>query len=92
MTQKEMLDNANKNLRPCPFCGEKAILFRIPENTKEEMEQHPNWYWRDAGMYVVGCRTNMCIANFNNKSIIFSSPETAAKAWNTRKYGIACIS
>jgi hypothetical protein len=59
-------------------------LFRIPENTPKETEQHPNWLWRDAGMYVVGCDTDMCIANYNNKAIVFSSIESARKAWNRR--------
>jgi hypothetical protein len=70
-------------LKPCPFCGGEAVLFRIPENTKEEMEQHPNWYWRYSGSCVIGCRTNMCVANFN-RSIIYFSQEMAVEAWNRR--------
>lgn len=30
-------------LKRCPFCGGEADVFRIPENTPEEMATHPDW-------------------------------------------------
>lgn len=60
-------------LRPCPFCGGEAKVIKIPEEL--------NW----AGNYVVGCDDNsMCMGNINHFTMVFSTPETAAKAWNRR--------
>ena len=75
-------------LKPCPFCGRHGDLFQIPENNKEENERHPNWSWRDPGMWLVGCWTPECFGNINHKTMVFISPEDAAEKWNERSDGI----
>ena len=60
-------------LKPCPFCGKKARVEKIPEGL--------NW----SGLYVVGCdRDDLCMGNINHFTMIFCTPETAAEAWNRR--------
>lgn len=61
-------------LLPCPFCGSEAITFQIPD---ESPYRHP-------GLWVVGCETEDCFGNYNHVTMVFSSEETAAEAWNTR--------
>ena len=71
-------------LKPCPFCGGEAKVFHIPENDTAKCQQHPNWMWKNPGMYVVGCHTSECIGNINNCAMYFFSEERAAKTWNRR--------
>lgn len=60
-------------LKPCPFCGCKATVLKIPEGL--------NW----SGFYVVGCdEGDMCMGNINNFTMIFVTPEMAAETWNRR--------
>ena len=71
-------------LKPCPFCGEEACTFHIPENTLLELSTHPNWRWRNPGMWVIGCDTEECMGNFNHVTMVFMTEEDAKKAWNRR--------
>lgn len=71
-------------LKPCPFCGGKAITFHIPENDEKEMSLHPTWKWNDPGMYVVGCSTEMCYGNIHHFCMIFLTEEDAVETWNRR--------
>lgn len=74
-------------IKNCPFCGNKATTFQIPENTPKENEQHPTWEWRFPGMYVIGCWENGCMGNINNMAKIFVNEESAIEAWNRRYDG-----
>lgn len=75
-------------LKPCPFCGGEAMLFHIPENTPDEMEEHPMWRWNNPGWWVVGCYyKHECFLNFNHKSVIFETEKDAIEAWNRRVEG-----
>lgn len=77
---------SERKILPCPFCGEKAKTFHIPENDEEEMKKHPKWKWNNPGMWVIGCDTNyMCIGNINHFGTLFLTEEDAIKTWNTRK-------
>lgn len=70
-------------LRDCPLCGAKAIIFRIPKNTKAELAQHPNWKWNNPGRYAIGCTgSSSCMNNVNHCSMIFATREEAATMWN----------
>lgn len=71
-------------LKPCPFCGGKAELFHIPENTVEEILKHPQWRWKYPDMWVVGCHDDYCIGNINHFLMIFPTEEMAVNAWNRR--------
>ena len=71
-------------LKPCPFCGGNADLFHIPENTIEEVWEHPKWLWNNPGMWVVGCDTDNCIGCLHHFSMIFPTEEMAVKSWNRR--------
>jgi hypothetical protein len=78
----------NYILKPCPFCGSKAQIVHIPENTPEENARHPNWEWKNPGMFVVGCFGDlMCMGNINHVTMIFSTEEEAVKTWNRRETG-----
>ena len=77
----------NERILPCPFCGKEAHSFHIPENTPEEMSTHPDWRWRNPGMWVIGCDTEGCMGDFNHMTMIFLREEDAIKAWNTRAEG-----
>ena len=72
-------------LKPCPFCGAKGCTFQIPENTPEENAEHPEWRWRDAGFWVIGCWTEGCFGNINHKAMVFMNEEQAAETWNRRR-------
>jgi hypothetical protein len=83
--EDNVLMTAEIDLKRCPFCGGEAITFQIPENTPEEMAEHPKWEWRDAGCWVVGChKDHGCIGNFNHKAMVFFDEEEAIEAWNRR--------
>lgn len=68
----------NKEILPCPFCGEKANTFHIPKDD-------PDFKWNYPGMWVIGCNTGMCMGNINNVGMIFSEEKDAVEMWNTRK-------
>ena len=77
---------SERKILPCPFCGEKAKTFHIPENDEEEMKNHPKWKWKHPGMWVIGCDTYyMCMGDINHYAMIFETEEDAIKTWNTRK-------
>lgn len=60
-------------LKPCPFCGGKAEVVKIPEGLNYE------------GLYVAGCDDDMlCYGNINHFTMIFVCAESAAEAWNRR--------
>ena len=71
-------------LKHCPFCGGEAFVTQIPYNTTMEFYEHPKWTWKNPGMWIVGCETEMCLGNYNNVSICFLSKERAIEAWNRR--------
>ena len=72
-------------LKPCPFCGESAITFQIPDNSPEEIAMHPKWLWNNPCKWVVGCENNpKCMGNFNHMTMLFLTEESAIKAWNRR--------
>ena len=73
-----------KQLKPCPFCGGKAIIFQIPYNTTEELHKHPSWFWNNPGWFTVGCETEMCIASVNHEMMLFINSKQAEEAWNRR--------
>lgn len=59
---------AQLELKPCPFCGGKAII----------MQDNEGFFW-------IGCNDEyMCIGNINHGAMIFTTEQTAAKAWNRR--------
>lgn len=73
------------DLKPCPFCGGKAITFQIPENTEEETKTHPKWQWNNPGMWVVGCDEDpLCMGNYNHVTMLFITKEHAVSTWNRR--------
>ena len=80
----EALDADKKRVFPCPFCGQEASIFQIPENTPEEQAEHPKWIWKAPGWYVIGCSTEMCFGNINHMTMAFFTEDSARKAWNTR--------
>lgn len=75
---------SKKKIKKCPFCGEKADTFHIPQNDKKEMEQHPKWEWNYPGMWVIGCDTEMCMGNLGHFAMVFVDEESAIKTWNKR--------
>ena len=75
----------SEKVKRCPFCGEQAHTFNIPENTPAELSTHPEWRWRNPGMWVVGCETMECFGNINNITKAFLTEESAIEAWNKRE-------
>lgn len=73
-----------KKIKNCPFCGDKARTFHIPENDENEMSQHPKWAWNNPGMWVIGCDTEMCMGNINHFTMVFVTDEDAIETWNKR--------
>ena len=71
-------------IKRCPFCGQDARIFKIPQNTTNELSMHPNWMWQHPGMYVIGCDTPMCYGNINNVAMCFFNDFIAVEAWNRR--------
>lgn len=70
-------------LKPCPWCGEKAILTKMPENCCISKANEKTHY-----MYYVKCR--ICGANAPNGIMddVFCTPEEATQKainiWNKR--------
>lgn len=60
-------------LKPCPFCGCKAITDSEQRHsgTKDKF-------------YFVGCSAYDCIASLHSMNHYFVTEEEAAKAWNRR--------
>jgi len=72
-------------LKLCPFCGGKARLYHIPENTLEDLIHNPGRGWKDSGMWTVGCeKDHSCIGNYNHKAMVFFTKDEAIIAWNRR--------
>ena len=71
-------------LKPCPFCGEKAETWQVPFNTDEENARHPLWKWNHSGLWVIGCQTEDCHGNLNNYTKIFVTRKQAVESWNRR--------
>lgn len=71
-------------IKKCPFCGEKADTFHIPQNDEKEKAQHPKWEWNYPGMWVIGCGTEMCMGNLGHFAMVFVDEESAIKTWNKR--------
>ena len=71
-------------IKPCPFCGNKAYTFHIPDNNAKERYEHPKWDWNYLGMWVIGCQEMECFGNINHFTMIFSTEENAIKTWNRR--------
>lgn len=55
-------------IKPCPFCGGKAVLKQIQGGS-----YHP---------YYVRCNSKECFTNASTD--IFASPESAIRVWNHR--------
>ena len=72
------------DLKPCPFCGEEAILFHIPKNTEEEIARHPKWAWNYPNTWIVGCNSPLCIGELGGNTLHYMTEEQAAKYWNRR--------
>ena len=71
-------DKVSENVKPCPFCGGKANIVKIPEGLNY------------AGLYVVGCDDDMmCLGNINHFTMIFTGEESATEAWNRRAANVA---
>lgn len=83
----EALEREEHTPLQCPFCGANGETFQIPTNDKEENMQHPKWVWNDPGMWLVGCWTDGCLGNINNKARVFISEDEAIQAWNRRYRG-----
>ena len=75
----------DKRIKTCPFCGDKAHTFRIPENDEKEMAHHPKWEFNNPGKWVIGCETEMCMGNINHITMVFVDEEDAIETWNKRK-------
>lgn len=84
MTYQEKHRPTPVELKPCPFCGGEGTVFQIPENNGEEKRLHLKWDWNCPGKFVIGCWTEMCMGNINNMAMIFTTEESAVKAWNRR--------
>ena len=69
-------------LKPCPFCGGKAMLFHIPQNDEPELRMHPKWIWKNPGWWLVGCNGDLCLANINNYAMVCPDDDSAIRAWN----------
>jgi len=64
-------------LKPCPFCGGEAHLYKDVVVCKECDEA--------TTVYVIGCNTNGCICDFGPADAWCESKEDIILAWNTRK-------
>jgi hypothetical protein len=68
-----MTNGIVNGLKPCPFCGGKAVVLQLPVGIKSQ------------GMYTVGCiEDSMCFGHISHVSMTFVSRKTAADTWNTR--------
>lgn len=57
-------------LKPCPFCGGKAEMWRVP----------------DTDLYIVGCvDDHLCMGNVNHITRVFTTAGSAARTWNKRR-------
>ena len=65
--------NNEENIKPCPFCGSKAVL---KEYVSESCVDIPFPY------YYVKCTSNNCGANIGVSTM---SRKEAIKYWNKRK-------
>lgn len=74
-----------RKLLTCPFCGEKADCFHIPQNDEKEMALHPEWTYRFPGMWIVGCtEKDCCPGNINHCAMVFTNKQSAIETWNNR--------
>ena len=65
--------NNTQKLKPCPFCGGKAII---------EYESQNVGYADDFVGYSVHCSNNQCIGH--NMFTVYASRAEAIAAWNRR--------
>ncbi len=63
----------SKKLKPCPFCGGKAVLESWGDNPKSDR------HW-------IACYSLSCKRRFNGglETGFYKSPKSAIKAWNKR--------
>ena len=68
----------NEELKPCPFCGKKAILI----TTKEKINIGGVYFEKQ----YLGCKTLECFGNawIAGREFCTRSTEQNIKAWNTR--------
>ena len=60
-------------LKPCPFCGGKATVSKVPEGLN------------GSGLYVVGCNEDeLCMGNINHFTMLFLTRRLAINSWNRR--------
>ena len=62
-------------LKRCPFCGELAEVYRIPEEFPMR------------GLWVVGCDGkdgSLCPGHIHKWSPVYATRELAVEKWNTR--------
>ena len=71
-------------IKPCPFCGEKAETFHIPDNDEQERLEHPKWDWNNPCKWVIGCWTDGCFGNINHVTMTFFNEKDAINTWNRR--------
>lgn len=68
-----MTNGIANELKPCPFCGGKAMIMQLPVGSKSQ------------GLYTVGCiEDSMCFGHLSHVSMVFVSKQTAADTWNKR--------
>ena len=63
-------------LKPCPFCGAEAVIFRV--STDSELD----------GTYIVGCdgpNGSLCPCYAFGCSPMYKERELAVRLWNTRE-------
>lgn len=70
----------NYYLKPCPFCGSKAIMRKIK---KAELEREVNEKVPE-DLLIVGCTGSDCIVRIGRLIFSTNSEEFAARLWNRR--------
>lgn len=70
------MNRINKNLKPCPFCGNPAEIVNAT------YEERPEWC-KGMEWYKIRCVNECCL--FLHQGQIFGSKEEAANEWNLRR-------
>ena len=74
-------------LKPCPFCGGQAVLFKKTGSVSNGIETVKN---KDGTYWYIGCETSDCIlfaCEEDGTARIFfreDSKESAIRCWNRR--------